>query len=271
MLTFGSTPVGAAIERCERVLAEAPGNLHVEKSAMHFLGVLHAMEGRFDDARRCRSRSTALAREFGDRLNLASTVMVDGWIELLAGEPERAEQALRPGAQALIAMGETGYFSTVAAELAQALYEQARYDEADEWTRTSERSASPDDRASEMTWRATRGGVLAHRGDFVAGETLARQAVEIGRATDNPRSLGYCLLLLAEVLELAGRPEQAIPFAEEALATLREEGHPALDQRGQGSARPPSRRLSRMNHDPRPGPHADLSVEGVGGSNPDAD
>ena len=224
LLTFGSTPVGAAIERCERVLAEAPGNLHVEKSAMHFLGFLHAMEGRFDDARRCRSRSTALAREFGDRLNLASTVMVDGWIELLAGEPERAEQALRPAAEALIAMGETGYLSTAAAVLAQALYEQARYDEADEWTRTSERAASPDDTASAMTWRATRGGVLAHRGDFVAGEALARQAVAIGRAADNPRSLADCLLQLAEVLELAGRPEQATPFAEEALGLYEKKG-----------------------------------------------
>lgn len=229
--TFGSTPVGAAIERCERVLAEAPGNLHVEQSAMNFLGLLHGMAGRFDDARRCRSRSTELAREFGDRLNLAATVMVDGWIELLAGEPERAEQVLRPAAEALIEMGETAYLSTVAAELAQALYDQARYDEAETWTKTSEQAASPDDTASEMTWRATRGRVLARRGDFEAGEALAREAVEIGRATDDPRSLADCLLQLAEVLELAGLREKAIPLAEEALGLYEQKGIlPSIEQ-----------------------------------------
>ena len=221
---FGSTPVAAAIERCERVLAEAPGNLHVEESAMNFLGLLHAMQGRFDEARRCRSRSTELARDFGDRLHLTSTVMIDGWIELLAGQPERAEHVLRPGAETLSEMGETAYLSTVAAVLAQALYEQARYDEAETWTKTSERASSPDDTASEMAWRATRGRVLARRGDLTAGEALVREAVEIGRRTDDPRSLADCLLDLAEILELAGRAEEAIPPAREALRLYEQKG-----------------------------------------------
>jgi class 3 adenylate cyclase/tetratricopeptide (TPR) repeat protein len=228
---FGSTPVRAAIERCQRVLAETPANLHVEESAMNFLGLLHAMQGRFDEARRCRSRSMELAREFGDRLHLAATVMVDGWIELLAGQPERAEQALRPGAEALIEMGETAYLSTIAAELAQALYKQARYDEAETWTMTSEQASSPEDAASELTWRATRGLILARRGDFEAGETLVRKAVEIGRGTDDPRSLADCLLDLAEVLELAGRSEEAIPLAEEALGLYERKGIlPSIEQ-----------------------------------------
>jgi tetratricopeptide (TPR) repeat protein len=228
---FGSTPVGAAIERCQRVLAEAPGNLHVEESAMNFLGLLHAMQGRFDEARHCRSRSTELAREFGNSLHLAATVMMDGWIELLAGQPERAEQVLRPGAATLIEMGETAYLSTVAAVLAQALYEQTRYDEAETWTKTSEQAASPEDAASEMTWRATRGLIFARRGDFEAGETLVHKAVEIGRGTDDPRSLADCLLDLAEVLELAGRSEEAIPLAEEALGLYEKKGIlPSIEQ-----------------------------------------
>jgi len=228
---FGSTPVDAAIERCQRVLAEAPGNLHVEESAMNFLGLLHAMQGRFDEARRCRSRSRELAREFGDRLHLAATVMVDGWIELLAGQPERAEQVLRPGAETLIEMGETAYLSIIAAELAQALYEQARYDEAETWTKTSERASSPDDSVSEMAWRTTRGLLLARLGNFAAGEALVREAIRIGRATDDPRSLGDCLLGLAEVLELAGRAEEAIRPAEEALRLFEQKGIlPSIDR-----------------------------------------
>ncbi len=221
---FGSTPVDAAIERCERVLAEAPGNLHVEESAMNFLGLLHAMQGRFDEARHCRSRSIELAREFGDRLHLAATGMVDGWIELLAGQPERAEQVLRPAAETLSEMGETAFLSTVAAVLAQALYEQARYDEAEHWTKTSEQASSLDDTVSEMAWRATRGRLLARRGDHLAGEALAREAVEIGRGTDDPRSLADCLLDLAEILELIGRHQEAIPPATEALKLYEQKG-----------------------------------------------
>ncbi len=228
---FGSAPVDAAIERCERVLAEAPGNLQVEGSAMNFLGLLHAMQGRFDEARRCRSRSAELAREFGDRLSLAATAMVDGWIELLAGQPERAEQVLRPGAETLIEMGETAYLSTVAGELARALYEQGRYDEAETWTKTSERASSPEDTASAMAWRTTRGRLLARHGDIEAGEALVCEAVLIGRGTDDPRSLGDCLLGLAEVLELAGRGEEAIPPAEEALRLYEQKGIlPSIDQ-----------------------------------------
>jgi tetratricopeptide (TPR) repeat protein len=128
-------------------------------------------------------------------------------------------------------MGETAYLSTVAAVLARALYDQARYDEAETWTKTSQQASSPDDTVSEMTWRATRGRVLARRGDFEAGEALAREAVEIGRATDDPRSLADCLLDLAEVVELAGRGEQAIPLAEEALELYEQKGIlPSIEQ-----------------------------------------
>jgi tetratricopeptide (TPR) repeat protein len=150
-------------------------------------------------------------------------------------------------------MGETGYLSTVAAVLAQALYEQERYDEAETWTQTSEQNSSPDDRSSAMIWRATRGAVLARRGDFEAGEALARQAVDIGRTTDAPHTFAYCLRQLAEVLELAGHPEQAIPFAEEALGLYERKGvRPSIHE-----AKARLARLSVGNpvrHDPRPGP-----------------
>ena len=221
---FGSTPVDAAIERCERALAEAPGNLHVEEGALTFLGLLRAMEGRFDDARRFRSRSLELAREFGDRVHMAGTAMIDGWIELLARQPRRAEDVLRAGAEQLIEMGETAYLSTTAAVLAEALYEQSRYEEAETWTKTSEETSSPDDAASEMEWRAVRGKVFARRGDVEAGEALVREAVARGRETDDLRSLGDCLLDLAEVLALGGRGVESIPLAEEALGLYERKG-----------------------------------------------
>jgi hypothetical protein len=40
----------------------------------------------------------------------------------------------------------------------------------------------------------------------------------IGRETDDPRTLADTLLAFGEVLELAGRPSEAVPIVEEALA-----------------------------------------------------
>ena len=155
---------------------------------------------------------------------MAGTAMIDGWIELLARQPRRAEDVLRAGAEQLIEMGETAYLSTTAAVLAEALYEQSRYEEAETWTKTSEETSSPDDAASEMEWRAVRGKIFARRGDFEAGEALVREAVARGRETDDLRSLGDCLLDLAEVLALAGRGDESIPLAEEALGLYERKG-----------------------------------------------
>ncbi len=82
-----------------------------------------------------------------------------------------------------------------------------------------------------MAWRTTRGLLLARIGDFAAGEALVREAIQIGRGTDDPRTLGDCLLGLAEVLELAGRGEEAIRPAEEALRLFEQKGIlPSIDR-----------------------------------------
>jgi hypothetical protein len=75
-----------------------------------------------------------------------------------------------------------------------------------------------------MEWRAVRGKIFARRGDVEAGEALVREAVAIGRETDDLRSLGDCLLDLAEVLALAGRGVESIPLAEEALGLYERKG-----------------------------------------------
>jgi tetratricopeptide (TPR) repeat protein len=114
-------------------------------------------------------------------------------------------------------MGETAYLSTAAGVLAEALYLQGRYHEAEEWTRTSEQTASPEDTASQIEWRTVWAKLLARRGAFGEAESLACAAVAIGRETDDPRTLADALLGFAEVLELAGREGEAFPLIEEAL------------------------------------------------------
>ena len=99
--------------------------------------------------------------------------------------------------------------STAAGRLAQAFYALDRLDEADDWAdRASELGAS-DDAMTQMLWRQVRAKVLAKRGDD-GGEPLARGAVAIGEGTDMLNCQGDAYADLAEVLLLAGEPDEAV-------------------------------------------------------------
>ena len=132
-------------------------------------------------------------------------------------DPESAERNLRPVYEGLKGLGEQSHFCSVATMLAQATYEQGRYDEADELSREAERSSRPNDVHSHIVWRGVRAKVLARRGDFEAAEKLAREAVEYAEASDFLHSHANALTDLAEVLALAGRPEESASAIEAAI------------------------------------------------------
>ena len=90
------------------------------------LGYLNAMAGRFTEARELSARSRAILEDLGLTLMLPT---LDGWagqVELLAGDPAAAERLWRRAYQALEGLGEKGNLSTIAAYLAEAVYQQGR-------------------------------------------------------------------------------------------------------------------------------------------------
>ena len=93
------------------------------------LAGLHAMQGRFDEARELLATSEATFEELG--LTLSTAVSHDAsTVEMLAGDPVAAERILRDGYAALEEMGDRALLSTTAAFLGQALLAQDRYKEA---------------------------------------------------------------------------------------------------------------------------------------------
>jgi class 3 adenylate cyclase/tetratricopeptide (TPR) repeat protein len=212
------TPIDEAIERTERALADFPEEPEVE------LALLYAYAGRHNDAERAMERGRRAQLELGHRLQHAADSMDYGWVALLAGEPERAEQELRDGAAFLEAAGEKGWLSTVAAVLAEVLYRLDRDDEAEEWTRRSEEVTAGDDVVSQAMWRSIRAKVLAGRGESEEASRLSAEAVEWARTADMASLLGDCLSDRGEVLLMLGRPEEGRPLLEEALGVYERKG-----------------------------------------------
>jgi ATP/maltotriose-dependent transcriptional regulator MalT len=224
-LYYGPAPVPEAIRRAEGTLARTKGNRVVESTFLVSLAGLHAMAGRFEEARELFARGEAIVQELGFKVWLAGFSLVASDIELLAGDLAAAEAHLRRGYQALEEMGERSLLSTVSAELAETAYAQGREKEAEDFAATSEQLAGQKDVASQIGWRTIRARVLARQGSLDDAEALARKALELAERTDNLGSQGSALLALAEVLEVAGRSEEARPLLDRARELFRRKGN----------------------------------------------
>jgi tetratricopeptide (TPR) repeat protein len=149
-------------------------------------------------------------------------------VETLAGNPSGAEMELRASYEELQDMGEKIFLAENAAQLGQALYAQGRYDEAERFVHVSE-YASPG-RAQKAYWGPLRAKLLARRGDHAGAEALVRESVAIWAQRDNLLWHGYALMDLAEVLQLAGRANEAALVVEEAVELFGRKGIvPAAD------------------------------------------
>jgi class 3 adenylate cyclase/tetratricopeptide (TPR) repeat protein len=222
---YGPTPVPEAIRRAEAILERASGARVVQSTALVCLAGLHAMSGRFDIARSVLADGRAIVAELGFRVWLAGFSLLASEIEMLADDPSAAEEELRRGYAALEAMGDRGLLSTVASELARAVYAQGGLEEADRLTRVSEELAGAGDVTAQISWRAVRAKVAARQGDVETGEALAREALRLAELTDGLDSQGRALVDLAEVLRLAGRDAEARAELERALDDFERKGN----------------------------------------------
>jgi class 3 adenylate cyclase/tetratricopeptide (TPR) repeat protein len=222
---LGPTPVEQGLQRCEDILADARGDPPLEAVALAMIGALKAQLGAFDEARASCRRSWAIGEEFGLKSWLATLPLYSGPIELLAGDAVAAEGELAAGYEALREMGELGRLSTEAAFLAEAVFAQGRYDEAEQLTAISADAATTDDAFSQIAWRGTRSKTLARKGELAEAERLAREAVALAEKTDGLNLLGDAFLDLADVLRAAASRTEAVAAAEQALSRYERKGN----------------------------------------------
>jgi hypothetical protein len=222
---WGPAPVADAIARCQEIRRRAEGSYRVEMAALHTLAGLHAMQSRFEEARELADASAAIARKLGPNRFAAICSQFLGQVELLAGDPEAAEERLRWGYGILERMGERGLRSELAANLARALCEQGRDDEALQLAELSGELAFRDDLYAQVERRGPLAAVLARRGRQQEAERLAAEAVTLARRSDMLTMQANALLDHAGVLRLAAAAEQAAPLLEEALALCDRKGN----------------------------------------------
>jgi predicted ATPase/class 3 adenylate cyclase len=233
---LGPTPVAEGISQCNELLEQTRGDQRSTALVMGFIAELHAMNGEFQAGRALIEESRSMLEDLGGRLLAAVTSINTGRIELLAGDPVRAEQVLRPELEAFQKMGGVYYLSTVAALLSEALYLQGRFSEAEDVTRVSEHAADEGDPDTQHHWRSARAKIAARLGRSEEAQRLALEAVEYARRTDSPVFIGRTLLDRSEVLHLAGQHADARVVAAEALAVAEAKGDVASAARAAAAA-----------------------------------
>ena len=197
-LFYGPTPV-------EEVL-----NWHAHEGPRHALalrqrGTLEAMQGRFDVARALVAEGDAVAEELGQTIWVAVSGMAVWDVEMLAGDVDAAERAIRASCGRLEELGDTGYRATATAQLAETLYARGRLDESDRETTLAEELAAADDRVSQALWRQVRAKLAARAGRSADAERLAREAVALLAETD---MVDYHARAVADLADVLGASEE---------------------------------------------------------------
>jgi tetratricopeptide (TPR) repeat protein len=225
-LFFGPTHADQGIVRCEGIRAEVEveGNLPALADVLRPLAGLHAMQGRFKEARELLATSDAAFGELGLTLNSAVSHHA-AMVELLAGDAVAAERCLRKGYATLEEMGDRSLLSTTAAFLGQALLVQDRVEEAERLAELSAELAAEDDLITQVLWRGVRARSLAVRGRLEEAERLAGEAVTLAGRTDFVNHRADVQVDLGIVLRRLGRAYDAQAVFGQALRLYEQKGN----------------------------------------------
>jgi tetratricopeptide (TPR) repeat protein len=205
---MGSRPASNALASLDRSLSDSqrPGTLLCRAQLL-------AMLDRFDEAWPVALSAADRAREigYGGEAQLAE-------LAKLAGDSAGEEHHLATFCDEVEARGDLAVLSTYLPMRGRALCAVGRYDEAEILAQQGQELGSTQDLFTQALWREVQALVLSSRGDHTEAERLAREAVEISADSDMLELQGDCYHDLAQVLEAAGRREDAVAALRDALA-----------------------------------------------------
>jgi tetratricopeptide (TPR) repeat protein len=223
-LFYGPTPVEEATLKALQLLDQTVSRAG-EAVVSTRLAAIHALAGRFDDARRLAAHGQCAYEELGlvhsFAVGIAPFCME---IERLAGDIDSAARIGRQNVDALLRFGDLGFAATLAAQLGD--IELARGDvvEAGRLLEIVNTNVLEYDVLPLSRSRGIEARLLARQGHRAAAETLAREAVRLVAGTDAFSDRVQAVLALEEVLRLDGRLDKAREAAAEAERLLAAKG-----------------------------------------------
>lgn len=222
---YGPQHVENAIAFCRQLLEQYGKEPRIVASAHRGLAGLLAMQGGFDEARDHVARDKAIMERLGLKVAAAAGTELYAFVHLLAGELGAAETELRSGCETFEEMGERNSLSTLYAALAQVRWQRGDVEETLELATRAVEYAQAEDLHTQVQARGPQAKALAALGRLDEAETVAKDAVNLGEATDFLAMRAVAELDLNEVLRLAGRPDDAQAAAEAALELFERKGH----------------------------------------------
>ena len=130
--------------------------------------------------------------------------LTSGRVELLAGNVDAAERELHRDYEQLLSLGELFFRPSLAAMLAQTLFEQDKLDEAYELTDAAAAIAAEDDLECQAILRSVKAKILVRRGREQEATELAREALSLLEPTDEVVGRVEVLFDVADVHRVAG-------------------------------------------------------------------
>jgi len=223
----GPIPVEEGLRRCEEYLegARRSGVMFVEATALNIGAVLKAYQGDFEGARADIGAGRGQLFDLGGPIWSSGPAMVEGEIELVAGNARGAYDVLAEGHRVLGGVAKTGYLSSIVAFQAQAAVELGREDAALELCDEAERLAQKDDFEPRARARLVRALVEARRGARAEAERLFREAAALIEPTDYLYLHVHLNLVRAELAGLAGEPDAEQDALQKALAAAEAKGY----------------------------------------------
>ena len=243
VLPYGGMPLRESLVYAEEVIRTAP-NQAVRAAGLGATGLLRAMQGEFDDARRLVREDQSILAELGLRQSHAAHSIAMAEVEILADDLAAAEELLRWGYERIVPLRDNHSISNVAWRLARVLSRTGRDEEAERFTHVAEET-TPHGFWVDVWWRMLRAGVAARVGNGAAADELLRRALSMIQTHGETRMAVDVWIAAGDALRDLGRDDDAEQLLERAgaLATVlgyevAERRVAELKRRSAGTARP---------------------------------
>jgi tetratricopeptide (TPR) repeat protein len=222
---YGPSPAAAALDVLRSELAQQPTDLALDARIRFSIAGLLAMVGDISAARDEIRRCTAGLEELGRHMfALGSTEMV-AYVELLGGNPARAEEALRPSIEELRAIGNLGFMGGLTAWLSIAVALQGRSVEAMTLADEADTFTTPEDIGNMLNVARARGIALRLAGGQAEAIGHLERGLSVAMSTDSLMQIGDLHLERARVLQALDRLPEALEAADRAADAFRRKQH----------------------------------------------